>query len=139
MTQAEIVLLIGGIVIAVTLAVGIPLSLRSEKKNKDKRYICEDDFPDCEPETKSFHAEVTDQICGVKTIGYQAYKQPKAVKEFYVKFRDDENNVYDVPVSESMYEGFEKGQRGILTLIGGQIDSFVLDEEEFTDTKEDSD
>ena len=49
-------------------------------------------------------------------------------KHFYVKFRDDDGQIYDIRVSEEYYFAFEKGQTGTLTLLDGKLDSFVLDE-----------
>ena len=136
MTQEQKILLIGGILFAILLAVFIPLIIKDFRKNKDKYIIDkekmradEDQRLNQEGEVVSFYAEVIDMACGVNMIGHQAYKQPKTVKEFCIKFRSDGGEIYDIFVGESIYDGFEKGQRGVLTLIDGQIDSFELDEE----------
>ena len=136
MTSDQRVWLIGGIILAVIFAIFIPLIVRDVKKNKDK-YVIDKEKMRAEEERRlneeadvtSFHAEVIDMACGVHMKGTQAYRQPKTIKEFCIKFRDDGGEVYDIFVSESIYDGFEKGQRGTLTLIDGHIDSFVIDEE----------
>ena len=53
----------------------------------------------------------------------------KTVKEFVIVFEDSEGKFRRVLVGEDMYDAFEEGQVGMLTLINGQIDSFVLDGE----------
>jgi hypothetical protein len=88
---------------------------------------CVDEFEDAIEE--SFHAKVIDRICGINTKTSNGYKMVKTVKEFVIVFEDDDGKFRRVLVSESMYDAFEEGQAGTLTLIDGQIDSFVLDEE----------
>ena len=89
----------------------------------------EDERLNAEGDIFETHAEVVDMACDVVSVGYQAYKLPKAEKHFYVKFRDDDGQIYDIQVSEEYYFALEKGQSGTLTLLDGKIDSFVLDEE----------
>ena len=86
-----------------------------------------DEFEDAIQE--SFHAKVIDRICGINTKTSSSYKMVKTVKEFVIVFEDGEGMFRRVLVSENMYDAFEEGQVGPLTLINGQIDSFVLDEE----------
>ena len=129
MTQTETILLIGGILLAVLLAVIIPINIHVQKKGKKNAPSGEEHTEYDEPDTLTRHVTVLDMACGVSTVGYQSYKQPKAVKTFLIKFADDEQNIYDIPVSEGMYDAFEVEQKGTLTIINGQIDSFVLDEE----------
>ena len=74
------------------------------------------------------HAEIVDMVCGVNTIGYQNYKQPKAVKYFVIKFKNDDGDLLNVFVSEEMYLELEIGLSGMLTLIDGNLDSFELDD-----------
>lgn len=75
--------------------------------------------------TRTVNATVIDQYCGVKTIGH---KTPKTIKIFTVVFKtNDECIKLDVP--EEMYDGFEKGQTGLLTIVDNDLYSFVPDEE----------
>ena len=73
------------------------------------------------------HCEVADMICGVSMVGHQGYKQPKAEKQFIIKFKNDSGDIFDVAVSEEMYDGFDKGLVGTLTLIDGNVSSFEPD------------
>ena len=89
-----------------------------------------------EPEIFEAHAEVKDMLCTVNTVGT---KQPRAVKSFLIKFGFDDGSILDVYVSEEDYEGFEVGLAGALTLIDGELSSFVpdgFDESELDYTEE---
>ncbi len=136
MTLEQQIWLVGGILLAILLAVGIPMIIIDFKKNKDKYVITkeqmrawEDERLDDEGEIITFHAEVVDMACGVNMIGYQAYKQPKAVKQFIISFKNDDGEILHLPVSEEIYEGFDCGLTGTLTLIDGRLDSFEPDSE----------
>ena len=65
------------------------------------------------PPIMEMRATVTDMKCQVRMVGT---KQPRTVTEFCVCFENDEGKVFALPVNEEMYQGFEKGQRGILKL-----------------------
>ena len=130
MTETEKILLLGGIAIFVIIIVGI----LDYRKNKDK-YLTKEQYRELEEarlndegEITTAHAEVIDLECGVTTIGYQAYKQPKAVKYFIIHFKYDNGDIIKIPVNEEMYEGFDIGLAGTLTLIDGKLKSFELDE-----------
>lgn len=75
------------------------------------------------PQKQTMSATVVDMRCGVKLVGI---KTPKAVKEFVVTFESEEFGTFDLPVPEANYDGFDKGQTGQLTLVNGQLYSFVL-------------
>ena len=98
------------------------------KPSKEEIMAEEDERLDAEGEIFETRAEVVDMACDTVSVGYQAYKQPKAERHFYVKFRDDDGQIYDIRVSEEYYFALEKGQIGTLTLLDGKLDSFVLDE-----------
>ena len=98
------------------------------KPSKEEIIAEEDERLDAEGKFFETHAEVLDMACDTVSVGYQAYKQPKAEKHFYVKFRDDDGQIYDIRVSEEYYFALEQGQTGTLTLLDGKIDSFILDE-----------
>lgn len=72
-------------------------------------------------------ATVVDMNCGVSLVGLQT---PKATKEFVVAFRTDFGELLKLEVPEEMYDGFEIGQRGLLTVVDGTLYSFVPNEEE---------
>ena len=134
MTETEKLLLWGGIAIFVIITFGIIMGILDYRKNKDK-YLTKEQYRELEEarlndegEIITAHAEVIDLECGVTTIGYQAYKQPKAVKYFIIHFKYDDGNVIKIPVNEEMYEGFDIGLTGTLTLVDGKLTSFELDE-----------
>ena len=66
-------------------------------------------------------ATVTDMGCAVKTEGW---KTPKTVREFMVVFQTEDGQQLSFPVPEEMYDGFEKGQTGTLTVVDGQLYGF---------------
>ena len=80
----------------------------------------EEDFP-----VKEFKATVLDQACTVKTVGT---KTPKTVKEFAVLFSLSNGKTKSFLVPEEMYDGFEKGQVGVLTVVGEELYSFEIEE-----------
>ena len=125
MTFEQIVITVGVSLIAIVVPLCILLWIRDYKKNKHKcvRPTDEELF-DIEPETVTLHAEVVDMCCRSTVVGIRT---PKAIREFLVVFRDDEGELHSIPVSEDIYEGFDVGQVGMLTLVGGSVDSYVLD------------
>ena len=89
-----------------------------------------------EPEVFEGHAVVADMLCGVDTVGT---KQPRARQSFLIKFKCDDGDILDVYVSEEDYEGFEVGLAGALTIIDGELSSFIpdyLDESDYADDEE---
>ena len=68
-------------------------------------------------------ATVVDQACGTKLVGIKILK---LVKEFVVVFRTEDGKILELNVKEGMYDGFEIGQTGILTLVDGALYSFKL-------------
>lgn len=100
----------------------------SENKDKDKKIkvltsremmgeiITE--FP-----TVKFNAEVIDLISQVEMIGI---KQPKSVNIYKVTFETDKKEVIKFNVPQEMYDGFEIGQKGELTIVNGELYSFEI-------------
>lgn len=122
-------MLLVGVVVA--LAMIIPMTIydwKRSKANKERAFaLC--DAPAAAPcEDTTLHAEVVNMACGVETVGYQNYKQPKAVERYVVSFKRDDGGVFDVRVPEDMYECFEVGLSGTLTLVGGRVESFTPDD-----------
>ncbi len=78
-----------------------------------------------EAEVESFHAEVVDMICGTGMVG--SYRLPKSEKTFIVTFKNDGGEIYELPVPEEYYLELSVGQKGMLTLVEGNLDSFELD------------
>ena len=81
------------------------------------------DYP--EPEELHVHAKVAKMECATRYVGI---KQPKLIKDFLVFFEDDEGKAIRLFVDEEYYLSMEVGQVGNLTLIDGELYSFVLDE-----------
>lgn len=75
-------------------------------------------------ETIEIKATVTEQSCCAKLVGT---KTPKAVKEFTITFKTDDGQLLKLSVPEEMYDGFEKGQHGLLKMTDGELYSFELD------------
>ena len=133
--------IVGGIVIAVILAIGIPLIIIDYKKNKDqyvmtpeKLYEMEEEILNREAEIESFDAEIVDMVCGTGTVG--SYRLPKSVKTFLLIFKKSDGEIIDLSVSEEVYLGLEIGMAGRVTLLDGKLDSFELEGEEAIDVEE---
>ena len=77
--------------------------------------------------SESFHAEITDMVCGTGMVG--SYRLPKSEKTFLIIFKNDEGKYFELRVSENIYTSLEVGMKGMLTILEGQLDSFELDEE----------
>lgn len=76
-------------------------------------------------ETVKTKATVINQACFVRTVGY---KTPKTMRVFTVTFQTETGKILELNVPEEMYDGFEQGQTGILTVIDGELYGFELDE-----------
>lgn len=92
---------------------------------KQKELKKKDSKPD-EPEytTVTARATVVDQTCCVKMVGI---KTPKTVREFAVVFQLENGDILKMNVPEEMYDGFEQGQTGILSIVDGDLYGFELD------------
>lgn len=128
--------LLVGIAAVLILVTTFILQIIDYKKNKEKYPSpqklreMEDEKFNNEGDIVTTHAEVIDMICGVNSIGYQAYKQPKAVKHFIIKFKCDDGEVLNIPVYEEIYDAFDIGLSGTLRLIDGKLNSFEPDDKE---------
>lgn len=101
---------------------------RKKKQNNDdsseKRgnQITDEDFESaCIPD--KMRVSVVDQYCRVETVGTRS---PKSVEIFTVVFETDEGKVIKFDMPKEMYDGIDKGQRGILTVSNGEFYSFEL-------------
>ncbi|MBQ9085380.1 MAG: hypothetical protein IJY24_06990 [Clostridia bacterium] len=82
-----------------------------------------------EPEYTELYVTVTALACSAHSVGHQGHKLPKSERVFSVCFTDSEGKQLQLSVSEEMYFAFEEGQEGILTLVDGELYSFVANEE----------
>jgi len=133
--------LIGSLVIAAIMVVIVVIIIFRGKADidgtrvieaeidKNDSPLSEEDSVEQEVKTVTVHARVIDMACSVKSVGTQCYKLPKTVKTFVIQFQNDAGEILDLTVSEEMYEGFDKGLAGSLTIIDGKLDSFVPDED----------
>lgn len=76
---------------------------------------------------EELRAIVIDHSCSVQMVGL---KMPKATKIFSVSFETENSEILTFQVPEEMYDGFEKGQTGLLTIVDGQLYGFAPDEAE---------
>ncbi len=118
-------LCISGVVLIFTVT-GIIRAIKEKKtqKTNNTRPTNKYDLLKQEFETIEIKATVTEQSCCAKLVGT---KTPKAVKEFTITFKTDDGQLLKLSVPEEMYDGFEKGQYGLLTIIDGELYSFDLD------------
>ncbi len=114
-----------GVVLIFTV-IGIIRAIKGKKtqKTNNTRPTNKYDLLKQEFETIEIKATVTEQSCCAKLVGT---KTPKAVKEFTITFKTDDGQLLKLSVPEEMYDGFEKGQYGLLTIIDGELYSFDLD------------
>jgi uncharacterized membrane protein YqiK len=75
--------------------------------------------------SEELRATVIDHTCQVQMVGT---KTPKATKIFTVVFRTEEEKILSLNVPEEMYDGFEIGQNGLLTLVDGELYGFAPEE-----------
>ena len=81
-------------------------------------------FVDPESVTETVRATVIDMACSADMVGT---KMPKAVRNFVVIFQTEDGEMLKINVPEEMYDGFDKGQTGILTLADGDLYSFEVE------------
>ncbi len=119
------IILIAGVVIFV--AVFFMLWFRQckqvkaeQKENND----IENMFIDPETVTEKVKATVVDMVCYTKMVGF---KRPKSKRVFIVYFETENGEVLKINVPEEMYDGFDKGQTGTLTLVDGILYGFSLE------------
>jgi hypothetical protein len=124
MTELQKMWLVLGFLFALIIAALLSPVIRNRKEGEAKIASRKKGF-DIEPTIVTLHVKVVDQRCFVTWIGT---KTPKVVKHFVVIFQDDSKQVYEIEVEEDMYDGFEVGQIGELTLIEGKVSSYLLDE-----------
>ena len=131
MTTDEI-LTLGFIAFGLVFVFAFAYGFYDLKKNK-KKYDAyaeeirkkEDEEFEREPDVKCFHAEIIDMVCGTGMVG--SYRLPKSKKTFLIVFKSDENEITELMVPEEYYIELEVGQKGILTVCEGNLDSFEPD------------
>ncbi len=112
----------------ICVAVLVVLEIRKNKRNKEEKtekwgnQITDEDFEvDCVMD--KMRVSVVDQFCRVEMVGVRS---PKSVEIFTVVFETDEGKVIKLDMPKEMYDGIDKGQRGILTIANGELYSFEL-------------
>ena len=131
MTPEELGLILVGVLFAIVTPLFI-IAIRKEfKKAPGKEQIIaeEDRLFEAEPEITRIHAEVIDMACGVRSVGYQGYKLPRAEKSFVVSFKTDSGETVSFAVEEEYYGALDIGQIGTLEIINGELGSFEIDGE----------
>lgn len=108
-------------VLAVILIVNIIKSVCDAKKNPVKPVSDEELFAPQYKKTEVM-ATVIGQSCCARVIGT---KTPKAVREFTVVFRTENGEIIQLNVPEELYDGFDEGQTGMLTVVDNELYSFV--------------
>ena len=131
MTTDEI-LILGFIAFGLIFIFAFAYGFYDLKKNKEKYDAYaeeirkkEDEEFEREPETKSFHAEIVDMVCGTGLVG--SYRLPKSQKTFLIVFKSDDGEITELAVPETFYLELEVGDKGMLTICEGNLDSFEPD------------
>lgn len=125
MTELQKIWLVLGGLIAIILVALLSILLRKHGEKDTPSPSIEEQL-NKEPQTLTLHVKVIDQNCFVSYVG--GAKSPKAVKNFVVVFQDDNEQTHKIAVEEDIYDAFEIGQTGELTLIDGKVSSYILDE-----------
>lgn len=112
----------------ISVIVLVMVDKRKNKRNKEGNAekwgnkITDEDFEtECIPD--KMRVTVVDQFCRVEMVGIRS---PKSVEIFTVVFETDEGKVIKLDMPKEMYDGIDKGQRGILTIANGEMYSFEL-------------
>lgn len=113
------------IAVVAFLVFSVIMYIRQCKRNKLKKEQPVIEAPKIkdEFETVRFHATVVDLFCRAEMVGA---KTPRSVKVFTVVFESDDKKKIKVNVTEEMYDGIEIGQSGEITLVEGELYSFVV-------------
>ena len=116
------------LIFVILVIVLVVLDKRKNKCNNEKplekrgNQIKDENFEsDCVMDKK--RVSVVEQFCRVEMVGIRS---PKSVEIFTVVFEDDFGNLIKLDVPKEMYDGIDKGQRGVLTIANGELYSFEL-------------
>lgn len=120
MDELKIIAIIVLSVVSFCLLLVVTQKISEKAKNGSHS---DNDFP--EYETVKMKAKVIDLYCLTKVVGI---KNPKSVKEFFVCFENDNGEVFNLAVSEEIYDGFEQGQTGLLSMVENELYGFEPDE-----------
>ena len=123
------ILCIAMIIFGVVLIVCIVYPFWDLKKNKEKYDAEAEDYVEKkfaeEAEVEAFQAEIVDMVCGTGMVG--SYHLPKSQKTFLVVFKGEDGRVIELSVPEAYYLELAIGQKGMLTICEGNLDSFELE------------
>lgn len=92
------------------------------KHEKDKIESTQSIENDKDFESVEINAEVIDLACTTRMVGV---KYQKSIEEYFVIFKRDNGEKLSFSVSKDFYDGFEIGQSGVLTLVDGEVYSFI--------------
>lgn len=113
------------VVVVAFLTFSVIMYIRQCKRNKLKKETPVTEAPKIKDEfdTVKFYATVVDLFCRTEMIGTKA---PRSVKVFTVVFETDNKKQIKLDVPEEMYDGIETGQSGEVTVVEGELYSFVI-------------
>lgn len=74
-------------------------------------------------ETEKFRGEVIDLNYCEEMVGHMT---PKLVKTYTVVFQTEDNKKVKIKIPQDMYDGLEVGQYGEVTLVEGDLYSFIV-------------
>ena len=109
-------------IVSVIVFLIIWMKAYKREKLKKKTSVPKEEYK-VEFETVKVHAKVVDLSCRVDLVGI---KMPKAVDFFTVTFETDDKEIIRVDVSQEMYDGLVVGQIGEVTLVEGDLYSFIV-------------
>lgn len=112
-----------GTVTAFAFYIGSVVNKYKQSKGITEPYRPEEVQIKTEFETEKFRAEVTDLYCREETVGILT---PTTVKIYTVVFRKDYDIQVKIEIPREMYDGLEVGQYGEVTLVEGELYSFIV-------------
>ena len=129
MDNLRIYIILGtGLIAIFTFLIFYGIMMNKEEKRQKAQKATRDLSEDTPPEVQIVDLNV--KVIDLKfETHYEGIKLPKLIKTFLVFFEDENGKVFNIEVSEENFDAFEIGQKGLLTLEGGQLYSFQLDEE----------
>ena len=116
--------LVLGTLLALIFAALMSIIIRACKE-RSKSGHSRTDWRDIEPEIVTMHVRVVDLGCFVT---HKGTKTPRVEENYVIAFENDCGERCEFSVGRDMYDGFEIGQVGELTVIDGKVSSYVLDE-----------
>ena len=111
-----------GVILASLILIMIATFAKGYKKTNAKAESVGEERLDNDPITEKMRVTVKAVNCSVKSGGFRS---PELSEEYYITFESEDGEIFSIYVDEGACCGFEEGQAGVLTLVDGQLSSFI--------------